>query len=77
MVGLLLSQREVKEIEYMIKRELEEILMDLGDERIDILVKKSMVERYKELFSLFKRIASPKDCLNYILKDDKYLDEKI
>lgn len=71
MVGLLLSQREVKEIEYMIKRELEEILMDLGDERIDILVKKSMVERYKELFSLFKRIASPKDCLNYILKDDK------
>ncbi|TRZ36328.1 hypothetical protein CEQ21_12275 [Niallia circulans] len=77
MVGLLLSQREVKEIEYMIKRELEEILMDLGDERIDILVKKTMVERYKELFSLFKRIASPKECLNYILKDDKYLDEKI
>ncbi|MCM3034164.1 hypothetical protein [Niallia sp. MER 6] len=77
MVGLLLTQREVKEIEYLIKRELDEILLDLGDERIDIIVKKSMVERYKDLFSLFKRVASPKECMNYIIKDNKYLDEKI
>ncbi|MEM5590567.1 hypothetical protein AAHH67_00040 [Niallia circulans] len=61
MIGLLLNKKEIKEIEYLIKRELDEILLDLGDKRIDLAVKKAMVERYKNLFILLKRVASLKN----------------
>lgn len=68
MIGLLINSKEVKEIEYLIKRELEEILFDIDDERIDYIAKKAMEERYKILFSLFTRIAAPADCLKYMRK---------
>lgn len=77
MIGLLLNKKEIKEIEYLIKRELDEILLDLGDKRIDLSVKKAMIERYKDLFLLLKRVASPKECLAYILQENRLLDEKI
>ncbi|MBM4764883.1 hypothetical protein [Bacillus sp. B15-48] len=66
MIGLLINQKEKKELEYLIKREMDEILFDLKDERIDHLVKRSMKERYKILFSLFKRVAPPSECLRYM-----------
>lgn len=66
MIGMLLNQKEVKEMEYLIKREMDEILFDLKDERIDHIVKRAMEERYRILFSLYKRIASPADCLKYM-----------
>lgn len=65
MLGLLISEIEVKEIQYLIKREMDEILFDLGDERIDHIVKRAMEERYKTLFTLFKRVASTSECLKY------------
>lgn len=77
MIGLLLNKQEVKEVEYLIKRELDEILLDLGDKRIDLSVKKAMMERYKNLFALLNRVATPKDCLAYIFPVNKILDEKI
>jgi len=75
MLGILLNQREVKEFEYLLKRELDEILFDLEDDRIDRKVKSAMIIRYKELFSLFKRIASPKECLQYVMKENKYINK--
>ncbi|MBT2758898.1 hypothetical protein [Mesobacillus foraminis] len=69
MLGLLINDKETKEIEYLIKREMDEILFDLKDERIDHSVKRSMKERYKILFSLFKRIANPTECLKYMPSD--------
>lgn len=71
MLGLLINEKEVKEIEYLIKREMDEILFDLRDERIDMLVKRAMEERYKILFTLFRRMASPNECFKYIRKDKK------
>jgi hypothetical protein len=68
MIGLLINAKEVKEIEYLIKREMEEILFDLEDDRIDHIAKRAMEERYKVLFSLFRRIADPVDCLKYMRK---------
>lgn len=65
MLGILINQKEIKEMQYLIKREMDEILFDLKDERIDYIVKRSMEERYKILFTLFKRVASPKECLKY------------
>jgi hypothetical protein len=69
MLGFLINQKERKELEYLIKREMDEILFDLRDERIDHVVKRSMKERYKILFSLFKRVASPAECLKYMATD--------
>jgi hypothetical protein len=66
MLGVLINEKELKELEYLIKREMDEILFDLKDERIDHVVKRSMKERYQILFSLFKRVASPKECLKYM-----------
>jgi hypothetical protein len=68
MLGMLVNEKEVKEIQYLIKREMDEILFDLKDERIDHIVKRAMEERYKILFSLFKRVASPNECFKYIRK---------
>ena len=67
MIGILINDKEVKELEYLIKREMDEILFDLKDKRIDHIVKRAMEERYKILFTLFKRVASPKECLKYML----------
>jgi hypothetical protein len=71
MIGMLVNEKEVKEIQYLIKREMDEILFDLKDERIDHIVKRAMEERYKILFTLFKRVASPNECLRYIRKQNK------
>ncbi|TYS84391.1 hypothetical protein [Rossellomorea aquimaris] len=66
MLGLMINDREKQEIEYLLKREMDEILFDLKDSRIDHIVKRAMEERYKILFSLFKRFASHKECLKYM-----------
>ena len=71
MMGMLLKDIELKEIQYLLKREMDEILFDLRDERIDLLVKNAMEERYKVLFTLFKRVAAPNDCMKYLRKKQK------
>ena len=71
MLGMLINERELKEMEYLIKREMDEILFDLRDERIDHTIKRAMEERYKILFTLFRRVAPPNECLRYMRKDKK------
>jgi hypothetical protein len=66
MIGVLLNGKEIKEIEYLLKREMDEILYDLTDDRIAFSLKKSMEERYKILFSLFTRVAPPTECMKYM-----------
>ncbi|WP_409303807.1 hypothetical protein [Peribacillus sp. SCS-155] len=66
MLGFLINDQEKKEMEYIVKRELDEILFDLQDGRIDALVKRAMEDRYKVLFNIFKRVASSKECMKYI-----------
>ncbi|WP_409252562.1 hypothetical protein V1502_00955 [Bacillus sp. SCS-153A] len=75
MLGFLINERERQEIEYLLKREMDEILFDLKDSRIDHIVKRAMDERYKILFALFKRVASHKDCLKY-MKTSRLQQEK-
>lgn len=70
MLGLLINDIEHKEIKYLLKRELEELLMDLEDHRIDITVKEAMRKRYMTLFQLFRRVATEKECLEYMLTTD-------
>lgn len=66
MLGIMITGQEEQEIRYLIKREMDEILFDLQDERIDHVVKKAMKDRYNILFSLFKRVAPPIECFRYM-----------
>ncbi|SES20795.1 hypothetical protein SAMN04487944_12385 [Gracilibacillus ureilyticus] len=66
MLGLLIDDKQQNELEYVIKREMEELLFDLEDHRIDQLVKQAMRERYKVLFQLFTRVASEDEIKKYI-----------
>ncbi|MBO8165311.1 MAG: hypothetical protein H0Z34_16630 [Brevibacillus sp.] len=66
MLGFLFNSKECQELEYLLKRELEEMLLDLGDKRIDSLVKRAMEERYQILFRMYARMASPAELTKYI-----------
>ncbi|PYE57550.1 hypothetical protein DFP93_13068 [Aneurinibacillus soli] len=71
MMGFLFTARECSEIEYLIRRELEELLLDLGDVRIDEMVKRAMEQRYKVLFKMYSRFVTPKELSKYI-RNKKY-----
>ncbi|GAA0381291.1 hypothetical protein [Bacillus horti] len=66
MIGILLNNKETVELEYLLKRELEELLLDLGDHRIDGIVKKAMEERYKIIFKMYSRFVHPKELSKYV-----------
>jgi hypothetical protein len=76
MLGFLVNEKEIKELEYVLKREMEEILFDIGDDRMEHVVKRAMEERYHILFCLFKRIAPPIECGKYMWKKTKRKEKK-
>jgi hypothetical protein len=66
LLGFLFNTKEVQELEYLLKRELEEMLLDFSDKRIDYLVKRAMEERYSIMFRMYARIASPNELSKYV-----------
>ncbi|MBO0999449.1 hypothetical protein IOC57_17085 [Bacillus sp. SD075] len=66
MLGLLINDKEKMELEYLLKREMDEILFDLQDDRIDHLVKRAINEKYTILFRLFKRVSTEEESLMYM-----------
>ncbi|MBM7646901.1 hypothetical protein JOD45_003135 [Scopulibacillus daqui] len=78
MIGALFLEKEIIEIEYLVKRELEELLFDLNDKNINHIVKRAMEERYQILFKILCRFASHQDCMKYMRsykKNKKAIDE--
>ncbi|MFT9850337.1 hypothetical protein [Aneurinibacillus sp. REN35] len=71
MMGFLFSTRECSEVQYLIRKELEEVLFDLGDHRTDEIVRKAMEQRYYVLFKLYSRFVSSKELSKYI-RNKKY-----
>ncbi|MDT8862241.1 hypothetical protein N0O92_18690 [Alkalihalobacillus sp. MEB130] len=67
MLGVILNEKEVQEVEYMLKREMEELLLDLSDPRIDDVVKHAMEEKYQIVFKIYKRFVPPKETMKYVL----------
>ncbi|GAE26083.1 hypothetical protein JCM9140_2111 [Halalkalibacter wakoensis JCM 9140] len=67
MLGFLLNEKEVQEVEHMLKREMEELLLDLSDPRIDDVVKRAMEEKYQIVFRIYKRFVPPKETMKYVL----------
>lgn len=76
MLGFLFSSKECQELAYLLKRELEEMLLDLSDKRIDFLVRRAMEERYTVLFRMYARMAGPNELSKYVRKR-KLEEEKL
>ncbi|UHA71744.1 hypothetical protein [Paenibacillus sp. 481] len=65
MLGFLFNEQECKELGYMLRKELDEMLLDLSDTRLDKDVRKSIAARYRTVFKMYARIANPKDLSKY------------
>lgn len=77
MRGLLINEKERQELQYILKRELEEILLDYADGRIEGTVKKSMEEKYQLVLNLYRRIASQSEFQKYALSFQQIKRRKI
>jgi hypothetical protein len=65
MIGFLFNERECKELDYVLRKELDEMLFDLNDKRIDQEIKGAIESRYKIIFRMYARLASPKEISRY------------
>lgn len=66
MLGFLFNQRECKELGYVLRKELDEMLFDLKDHRLDGEVRNAIEVRYKVVFRMYARLATPKDLSRYV-----------
>lgn len=57
----MLTKEEKKEMEYILKRELEELLFDFEDERIHEVVKKRWKKDIKSFFVYFEELLTQKN----------------
>lgn len=65
MLGFLLNERECRELDYLLRKELDEMLFDLNDKRMDGEIKGAIEARYKIVFRMYARLASPKEISKY------------
>lgn len=65
MLGFLFNDRECRELDYVLRKELDEMLFDLNDKRMDNDIKTAIEARYKIIFRMYARLASPKDISKY------------
>ena len=65
MLGFLFNDRECRELDYVLRKELDEMLFDLNDKRMDHDIKTAIEARYKIVFRMYARLASPKDISRY------------
>lgn len=50
----------------MLRKELDEMLLDLSDNRLDKEVRRAIANRYRTVFRMYARIATPKDLSRYV-----------
>jgi len=67
MLGILFNDRECRELSYILRKELDEMLFDLRDNRLDQEMRTAIESRYKVIFRMYARLASPKDLSRYAL----------
>lgn len=65
-MGFLFDERECRELDYILRKELDDMLFDLADSRIDEDIKKAIEGRYKVIFRMYSRIAQPKELVKYV-----------
>jgi hypothetical protein len=67
MLGILFTDKECKELDYMLRKELDEMLLDMSDRRLDGPVREAITTRYKVIFRMYARMASPRELSRYAL----------
>lgn len=65
MIGFLFNEGECKELDYVLRKELDEMLFDLNDQRVDIQAKGAIETRYKTIFRMYARLAPAKAISRY------------
>lgn len=73
MLGILFTDKECRELDYVLRKELDEMLLDLHDSRLDAEIKNSIAKRYRIVFRMYARMASPKELSRYALNIRSYL----
>lgn len=67
MLGMMFTDKECKEFDYMLRKEMDEMLLDMSDRRLDGPVKEAISKRYKVIFRMYARIAQPRELSRYAL----------
>ncbi len=67
MLGMMFTDKECRELGYMLRKELDEMLMDIGDRKLEGPVREAIVKRYKIVFRIYARMASPRDLSRYAI----------
>ncbi|MFC5401786.1 hypothetical protein [Cohnella soli] len=65
MLGMMFTEKECKEFDYLLRKEMDEMLLDMGDRRLDGPVKEAISRRYKIIFRMYARIAPPRELSRY------------
>ncbi|TSJ60757.1 hypothetical protein FPQ10_12680 [Allobacillus sp. SKP2-8] len=65
MLGLLINEKEQKELEYLLKKEMDELLFEVTCDDFNAEIKNSIKKRYITLFNVYKRFANQNELVNY------------
>ena len=65
MIAMIMTEEELLEIEYLLERELNEILKALNNQSMKISLRRTMEERYLILVKSFTKVSSPSKRLQY------------
>ncbi|MNN76118.1 hypothetical protein D3C81_1924700 [compost metagenome] len=65
MLGMLFSEKECRELDYVLRKELDEMLLDLSDQRLDLDIRNAIASRYKTIFRMYARFAPSKELSKY------------
>lgn len=65
MLGMMFTDKECRELGYMLRKEMDEMLLDLGDRRLDGPVKDAITKRYRIVFRMYARMATPRELSRY------------
>ncbi len=72
MLGFLFNERECKELEYVLRKELDEMLLDLSDNRIDGALRKAIEDRYHVVFKMYTRFGANRELSKYARNRETY-----
>lgn len=65
MIGFMFNERECRELDYLLRKELDEMIFDLNDTHMKQEVKAAIEQRYKIVFRMYARLASPREISRY------------
>ncbi|AZS17364.1 hypothetical protein M3201_25635 [Paenibacillus motobuensis] len=65
MLGMMFNDKECKELDYVLRKELDEMLLDMSDQRLDQDIRDAIAKRYKTVFRMYARFAPSKELSKY------------